>query len=121
LIVAKLIESAKQKLDPESVLDLKNKVLGFTNLLKSEVQGQWVVIGGPGQGKTTVGQFLCQLFRVAILKDRPNIKRNVEVDRAISNFESQCQKETIDLPTVRRFPIRIILNDFKEISPHRSF
>jgi hypothetical protein len=29
--------------------------------------GRYVLIGGPGQGKTTLGQYICQLFRAAIL------------------------------------------------------
>jgi hypothetical protein len=112
-IVAKLIDSAKQKLDPESLLDNNDFSLDsnlFQEIQKHKNIGQWVVIGGPGQGKTTVSQFLCQLFRVAILKDKRI--NNSQVVEALSNLESQCQKETIALPTVRRFPIRIILNDF---------
>ena len=89
-------------LDPKSLLDNNNFSIGsnwLQEIQKQKISGQWVVIGGPGQGKTTIGQFLCQLFRVAILKDRTNINTNIEVQRAISNFESQSQQETIALPT----------------------
>lgn len=30
-----------------------------------------VLVGGPGQGKSTLGQLLCQVYRVALLSDRP--------------------------------------------------
>lgn len=29
------------------------------------------LVGGPGQGKTTLGQLLCQVYRVALLEERP--------------------------------------------------
>ncbi len=113
-IVAQLIDSAKHKLDPKFLRGNFpiNSGISWTEELRKQINsGRWVVIGGPGQGKTTVGQFLCQLFRVAILKDKTNIN-DPDVLRGISDFKSQCQKETITLPKVRRFPIRIILNDF---------
>jgi hypothetical protein len=33
------------------------------------ITGRVVLIGGPGQGKSTLTQFLCQLHRVALLTD----------------------------------------------------
>ena len=32
---------------------------------------RFVLVGGPGQGKSTLAQYLCQLYRAAILNDRP--------------------------------------------------
>ena len=114
LIIKRFIESAKHKLDPDT-FDCREDISMGSNFLKElrkqDIDARWVVIGGPGQGKTTVSQFLCQLFRVAILRANPKIK-NTEVKTAIAKFTSQCQKEQIDLPTVKRFPVRIVLNDF---------
>ena len=33
------------------------------------VAGRYVLIGGPGQGKSTLSQFLCQIHRANLLKD----------------------------------------------------
>jgi len=74
--------------------------------------GRIVLLGGPGQGKTTVGQHLCQLFRVAILND---------VDQALLEPQAQdgCRLITdvitdsgAQLPGCKRFPIRIVLSEF---------
>ncbi|MEM8722131.1 MAG: hypothetical protein AAGE84_23025 [Cyanobacteria bacterium P01_G01_bin.39] len=72
---------------------------------------QFVIVAGPGQGKTTVGQFICQLFRAAILQNRTDI-RSDDVRDALNDFEVQCSQEDIVLPAVRRFPLRIVLKDF---------
>lgn len=70
----------------------------------------YVIIGGPGQGKSTFGQYLCQIYRAEILKDRP-IER---IDHRVRAIVNQIIATT---PTdvhahVRRFPIRIELRNF---------
>jgi hypothetical protein len=74
--------------------------------------GRYVLIGGPGQGKTTLGQFICQLFRAAILKDRPEGTLSAEVGLALKEIYTQCSIEGIELLTIRRFPVRIQLSHF---------
>ena len=34
-------------------------------------RGRFVLIGGPGQGKTTLTQFICQIFRTSIISGKP--------------------------------------------------
>ena len=70
-LAAFITEKAKDRLDPSSISgdELASEA---RPLLRASLQpGRYVLLGGPGQGKTTVGQFLCQLFRVALLRDRP--------------------------------------------------
>jgi hypothetical protein len=74
--------------------------------------GRFVLLGGPGQGKTTAGQFLCQLFRSSILRQRAKSTRTPEVQQVLQTIEKQCKQESIDYPCVQRFPIRIVLNHF---------
>src|ERR1051326_1403642 len=74
--------------------------------------GRYVLIGGPGQGKTTLGQFICQLFRVSILRDRPVKTLSAEVRLALKEIYSQLSLEGLKLPSTRRFPIRIQLGRF---------
>ena len=132
-IVAGIIELARQKFDRSSLrIDRSQENLARETIwsYKEHTPGRWVVIGGPGGGKTTVGQFICQLFRVAILKDKTDIG-NLEIKKALTNFEArkravarrmfnslvefQCQQENICFPTVRRFPLRIVLNEFAAV------
>ncbi|MEL6578649.1 MAG: hypothetical protein AAFQ14_02765 [Cyanobacteria bacterium J06621_12] len=116
-IVALLVEDARRKLDYDSLSldrDRNAYVAGLPVFTQPQKVGKWVVIGGPGQGKTTVGQFLCQLFRAAILKDVENL-RDWEVQQALAKFESQCNQENICFPVARRFPFRIILNELAAV------
>ena len=116
-IVASLLELARQKFDRSSLKSDRSQENLARELIwsyKEHTPGRWVVIGGPGQGKTTIGQFLCQLFRVAILKDKTDIG-NFEIQRALINFKSQCQQENICFPQARRFPLRIVLNEFAAV------
>lgn len=78
----------------------------------SPTRGRFVLIGGPGQGKSTVGQFICQIFRASILSRRPKALLSAETSRALSLIESHCQEEDIDFALVPRFPFRIVLNEF---------
>ncbi len=74
-------------------------------------RGRVVLVGGPGQGKTTVGQYLCQLHRVALLKDRAD-RLDQQVQDVIEAIEVQNGKEGLLPPSARRYPIRIELSDF---------
>ena len=74
--------------------------------------GRYVLVGGPGQGKSTVGQFLCQLYRASILEKRPKSQLTAETRLALQAFSRQCEQANIPVPEVRRFPIRVVLDRF---------
>ena len=71
-------------------------------------QFKMVFIGGPGQGKSTVTQFLTQIYRIYFLQtfQTKTLSDNVKnFKRQIGNkWEPQCY----------RFPINIILSDYSE-------
>ena len=70
------------------------------------------MIGGPGQGKTTVGQFICQIFRAAIISRKPGSSLSPEIVHALENFSRHCEDEGIERVPVPRCPFRIVLNEF---------
>ena len=72
---------------------------------------RFVVVGGPGQGKSTLGQYLCQLYRAAILSDRA-LKLTPEANGVIAAIAEECKAEGRILPTTRRFPIRVVLDRY---------
>lgn len=74
-------------------------------------KSRFVVVGGPGQGKSTFGQYVCQLYRAAILRDRPRERLDERVESIIRQLDRQ-QKDSGGLPITRRFPIRIELRNF---------
>jgi hypothetical protein len=73
--------------------------------------GRYVLIGGPGQGKTTVGQFTCQVFRYALLSDVPPHLLSADTLTAIDGFNRQWQHDHQMIPSARRLPFRVVLGD----------
>src|SRR5262249_4034850 len=74
---------------------------------------RFVLVGGPGQGKSTLGQYLCQLYRAAILEGRPPERLVEEVPGVIEALRDQQRPE--GLPLVRRFPLRVELKLFSNV------
>ena len=75
-------------------------------------RGRFVLIGGPGQGKTTLTQFICQIFRASIIFGKPEKTWSLEIQRALETIQNHCDLEKIDHEVVPRFPFKIVLNDF---------
>jgi hypothetical protein len=115
--LAHAVDLATERLDPKSQsTHEKERDLD----LPGRQRGQLVLVGGPGQGKTTLGQFLCQLFRVELLKDRPPVSLPPEVRSAIEMTEAQCREQDIPRPSVRRFPIRVPLTELSDWLAERN-
>jgi hypothetical protein len=75
--------------------------------------GRFVLIGGPGQGKSTTAQYLCQVYRTALLHDRSR-SLSPECQSALNLISRHCKTENLPSPGARRFPIRVVLSDFAE-------
>jgi hypothetical protein len=112
-----VVNLATERLDPESQA---SRGQGLDLEHPSQQRGRLVLVGGPGQGKTTLGQFLCQLFRVELLKDRPPVSLPAEVLSAIAMTNDQCRGQHIPRPTVRRFPVRIPLTELSDWLAERN-
>ena len=106
-----MLSVSSERLDPQSLASNTNEQRP-RDRHSSPMRGRFVLIGGPGQGKTTVGQFICQIFRASIISRRPQVLLSVETKRALSLISNHCQEEDIDLSLVPRFPFRIVLNEF---------
>lgn len=74
--------------------------------------GRYVLIGGPGQGKSTIGQFICQLHRASILKERPAHTISTEATSILMSLEAECKSNNLAVSCSRRFPFRIVLDQF---------
>ncbi|MCR2805410.1 NACHT domain-containing protein [Paenibacillus soyae] len=89
----------------ESQRDHNNDLQDIEN---NQMNNKFVIIGGPGYGKSTITQFLCQIYRANILRTDNNKNATSEVD----SFMSDCLELDIDLPKCNRFPIKIVLKDY---------
>jgi len=116
--IAELLEIGEQRLDPAS--NPAEKPSADRDSFWAEwlwghpppPPGRVVLIGGPGQGKSTLTQFLCQLHRVALLTNIAKAPLLPEVHDACALIREQCARASLTLPAMPRFPVRIELNRF---------
>jgi len=107
--IAAVLETARERLAPSCVATDGDSPAGDRGT--KPLPGRSVLIGGPGQGKTTLGQFVCQLFRASILLGRDEPSVDPDVLAVARNVEAWCQKDGYELPAVRRFPLRVALSE----------
>ena len=104
-IVSQLMERAAGKLDPSSI-----ELASYDGALPNRI----VLLGGPGQGKSTIGQFLIQVCRARALLSLRGARMTPEV-RAIANQTiARAKNENILLRGPHRFPVRIELPAFAD-------
>lgn len=103
-------EAGKQK-----IIRVSQTIIENANSPKNMLSKHFcnVLIGGPGQGKSTIGQLICQAYRAAILKDRMD-KLPLEQKGILNNTLRHCESIGLDLPTMLRWPIYIKLNEYSE-------
>ncbi|MFS8048777.1 NACHT domain-containing protein [Rhizobium sp. BR 314] len=78
------------------------------NSLKNSV----VLMGGPGQGKSTVSQFLGQIFRARLLQGLPD--NQLDLEPAIELVLARAKEEGVPLNGPARFPIVIDLPSYAD-------
>jgi hypothetical protein len=69
-----------------------------------------LLIGGPGQGKTTLGQLVCQAYRSALLPITSDLGN--ETSRLLRSHRDGLHRIGIRLPSYHRWPIRIDLGSY---------
>ncbi|MFD5436608.1 NACHT domain-containing protein [Kitasatospora sp. NPDC127067] len=79
-------------------------------------QSRFVLVGGPGQGKSTVSQFLCQLFRAKLIAETP-AGRTTEVQKAITVISDHSVREGLT-PRAHRWPVKIPLTHLADDLAH---
>ena len=89
------------------------RVSADENLSIEEIcTGRYVLIGGPGQGKTTLGQFACQIFRAAMLADASQFPIAPEARQPLAALQKLWASGVLPTPKARRLPFRVVLSEF---------
>ncbi|GGD84020.1 NACHT domain-containing protein [Microbacterium murale] len=73
----------------------------------------FVVIGGPGQGKSTLGQIVAQSYRVALLQDE-TVSISPRIDAAIADTRRRISDMGLAQPRNRRWPVTIDIASFAD-------
>jgi hypothetical protein len=81
---------------------------GRKHAARNEADNRFVLIGGPGQGKTTITQFACQMFRAALVAETP-AGRFGKVNMACRKINDLMNQEGLSVPSKRRWPVNIQL------------
>jgi hypothetical protein len=92
--VESVLQTSALRLTPDAESGSSSKTGGPT--LSRHDLGRYVLIGGPGQGKTTIGQFVCQLFRTALLQDVKSSALEAQVRQTLEAIKSQCSEGLMD-------------------------
>jgi hypothetical protein len=71
-----------------------------------------LLVGGPGQGKTTIGQLVCQVYRAALLGDEPRV--GLEERRLLEACRAGFNRLGLPTPVYRRWPVRVDLSAYSD-------
>jgi len=108
--------------DESDVMVVRHILTAGDGSLRNSVRGSqpygFVVIGGPGQGKSTLGQILCQTYRVGLLNGLTT-SISPKVDRAIARTKARLIELNLPIPRNRRWPAFVDLSVFAdELASH---
>jgi hypothetical protein len=106
-VLADLLRDGGRCLDPAAVYDLET-----TKVPSERAPTRYVLLGGFGSGKSTIGQILAQIHRAALLDRRPKQLLEADVRRAISETRLACNRLHLLQPATPRYPLRVELARF---------
>jgi hypothetical protein len=108
-VLFEILRAGSRKLDSRTVYEQETSSSGKTTL---PFPTRYVLLGGPGSGKSTIGQFLAQIHRAAILDRRDPRFLVTQTRQAIKETKEFCEREDLLWPATPRLPFRVELNRF---------
>jgi hypothetical protein len=102
-----LLHNGDFALDPRSLEES-----GTVDKCDQLVFSRFVVVGGPGSGKSTLGQFLAQIHRAAWLDSLPAAQVEAETREIVAEVQQHCEQSNFPRPHSIRIPFRVELSRF---------
>ncbi|MFH0130809.1 NACHT domain-containing protein [Variovorax sp. VaC1] len=110
-VVSELIERAREKLDPESLNTTPDK---NSSASERKIKNKIVILGGPGQGKSTASVFSVQVLRASIISDWAAIQSDIQMRGLAKEILGRAENQKISTSPPRRFPVFVSLPRFAD-------
>jgi predicted NACHT family NTPase len=108
-VLWELLRDGSRKLDPKTVYEQE---IASPDSTDERFPTRYVLLGGPGSGKSTVGQFLAQIHRAALLDRREPHLLGPQTRKIIVETRALCDQEGLPWPATPRYPFRVELNRY---------
>ncbi len=108
-VLWELLQAGSRKLDPKTLYEQETASFEGT---QEQFPTRFVLLGGPGSGKSTVCQFLAQIHRSALLGRREAHLLEPQTRKIIEETRQLCNREGLSWPATPRYPLRVELNRF---------
>jgi hypothetical protein len=109
LFIDSMIEDGDARLNPSTVEHERRVALAA-----EPTPGRAVLLGGPGQGKSTLGQYLCQIYRTSLLRVLPQHLLGDAARPIIAAIGAKMAGGEIREPRAMRFPFRVVLSEYAD-------
>lgn len=106
-ILRALLDAVSLKLDPQTI-ETGRTSAGFPTT------NRFLILGGPGQGKSTVTQFMGQVMRFRLLRQEEPAALASDTRQTIAAIAARLIELGVPLEGVRRYPLRIDLPLFAD-------
>lgn len=104
-----LVERAKERFDADP-----NEENYLEQFKTTRPQNKIVIMGGPGQGKSTASMFLAQFFRASLLNFDRSAMVDTNVKSLIPEILARAKSEGVSANVVSRYPVFVSLPRFAD-------
>lgn len=110
--LCELLRAGAHKLDPLALLEEREALKADADRISGGPIARFVYLGGPGSGKSTIGQVLAQIHRAALLSRRPPHRLEENISALVQTIKARCNEDGYAWPKTPRYPFRVELNYF---------